>query len=84
MADAPELPPAAVLLLALDVPPLAAGLPALLQAASPAARARPAVATDAVPAAVRQPRVPVVLVLGEEFSCIVVPSTSLSTVRRCR
>jgi hypothetical protein len=72
MADAPVLAAAGL---------LAAAGPALLellQAARPAARARPAVATDAVAPAVRQLRV---LVLLREFSCIVVPSTSLSTVR---
>jgi hypothetical protein len=77
IADAPVL--AAAGLLALDPPALlVAGLLELLQAASPAARARPAVATDAVAPAVRQLGV---LVLLREFSCIIVPSTSLSTVR---
>jgi hypothetical protein len=77
MAEAPVLA-AAGLLPTLDPPVLvAAGLLELLQAARPAARARPAVATDAVAPAVRQLRV---LVLLREFSCIVVPSTSLSTV----
>jgi hypothetical protein len=51
----------------------------LLQAARPVTTARPAAAADAVAPAVRQPRA---LVLLRGFSCIVVPSTSVSTVRR--
>jgi hypothetical protein len=51
--------------------------PLELQAARPAARARPAVATEAVTVALRKRRV---LAVCREFSSIVVPSTSLSTV----
>jgi hypothetical protein len=80
MADAPVLAAAGLLALDAGLLLVAAGtaLLELLQAARPAATARPAVATDAVAPAVRQLRV---LVLLREFSCIVVPSTSLSTVR---
>jgi hypothetical protein len=82
MAAAPVLAADAVLLalaaVALAEVELLVELLELLQAARPAARARPAVATDAVAPAFRQLRV---LVLLREFSCIVMPSTSLSTVR---
>src|SRR5450756_418592 len=55
--------------------PPAAELLELLHAARPAARARPAVATDAVAPAFRQF---LAVALFGEFSCIFVPSTSLS------
>jgi hypothetical protein len=69
------LPALAVLLAAAEA--LALLEPLELQAARPAARARPAVATEVVTVTVRQLWV---LAACRGFSCIVVPSTSLSTV----